>query len=85
VFGFVTRRELEQLLEERDHKQKRQIEDLAFEWARWYDKFRSLYAMLLKREKKSSEDAPSEPIDPAAVVDHPPLPRSRFPHSRRGF
>jgi len=85
MFGLITRRQLEKILDERDQHQKRALEEMAFEWARWFDKFRSLYAMLLKREKKSSEDAPSSTIVDESVPHDPPQRHFPFPNSRRGF
>jgi len=80
MFGLVTRRELERALDERDEAWKRRVEELAFEWARWYDKFRSLYAMLLKREKKvdHTEAGGAESPETAAIAPGgPSLFRSR--------
>jgi len=85
MFGLVTRKELEKRLDDRDRELKRATEELAFEWARWFDKFRSLYAMLLKREKKASEDAPGSTIVDESVPQDPAQRRFHFPNSRRGF
>jgi hypothetical protein len=63
-FGFVTRRQLDQ---QREDLRKEiaatgaAIEEIQYEWAKWYNKFRSLYAMLLKREKKADGDAEQPP------------------------
>ena len=35
-------------------------EEVAYEWAKWFNKFRSLYAMLLKRER--SADVPLQQL-----------------------
>jgi len=86
MFGLVTRRELERALDARDEAWKRRVEELAFEWARWYDKFRSLYAMLLKREKKivGEEEVASTSPDQERGPDGRPWSPPRF-LSRRGF
>jgi hypothetical protein len=87
VFGLVTRRELEKAIAAADAERKRELEEIAFEWARWFDKFRTLYAQWVKRDKKAAEDAPGSTIDagadgsaPRAVAYDRP-----FPNSRRGF
>ena len=79
MFGLVTKRELDQLRADlvkdvRDGKALQ--EELAYEWAKWFNKFRSLYAMLLKREKSAADDgagveetpAPSAPAVPPSLV-----------------
>lgn len=83
MFGLVTRRELERALDERDEAWKRRVEELAFEWARWYDKFRSLYAMLLKREKKT--DGGASESEPAPDAGKPGVPVRQSFLSRRQF
>jgi hypothetical protein len=62
-FGLVTKKYLEQHLAElREEFQSSAAfqDELRFEWARWYDKFRSLYLMLLKRDKKAAKEASGE-------------------------
>jgi len=88
LFGLITRRELEKLLDERDRQLKREREEMAFEWARWFDKFRSLYAQWLKRDKKAVEDpSGSTIVDESSPqgVDPRSVQKYRFPNSRRGF
>ncbi len=88
-FGLVTKRELDQLREELTQQvRKGQAfqQELEYEWAKWYDKFRSLYARLLKREKAAGPEgdgagdtaAETRPVDRQAAG-------LQFPHSRRGF
>jgi len=92
VFGLVTKRELDQLREELTQQlRKGQAfeQELEYEWAKWYDKFRSLYARLLKREKSdgSSPAGGRDAVDgdaiPGKEAHATPVPS--FPHSRRGF
>ena len=78
MFGLVTKRELDQLRADlvkdvRDGKALQ--EELAYEWAKWFNKFRSLYAMLLKREKSAADsgdepasEAPEAPSAPPSLV-----------------
>lgn len=56
MFGLITRRELEKILDARDKELARASEEMAFEWSRWFDKFRSLYAQWTNRDKKHSKD-----------------------------
>ncbi len=68
-FGLVTRSELEQHRRELQAEVKAAIafeEEIKYEWALWFNKFRSLYATLLKREKKAAQDAPG-----GTIVDEP--------------
>jgi hypothetical protein len=84
-FGLVTQRELDQRAEELRKEFQRAVafeEEIRYEWASWYDKFRALYQRLLKREKKAAQ------VDPGATngegeVQEYPLPLRRF--NRRGF
>jgi len=90
MFGLLTRRQLEKILDERELHQKRALEEMAFEWARWFDKFRSLYAQWVKRDAKHDELAGSAgPLGGEASADASggasPPPALRFPNSRRGF
>ena len=58
MFGLVTKRELDQLradLVEDVRKGRALQEEMQYEWAKWFNKFRTLYAMLLKREKSAGE------------------------------
>lgn len=75
MFGLVTKRELDQLRADlvkdvRDGKALQ--EELAYEWAKWFNKFRSLYAMLLKREKSAT-------ADDGAGVEETPAPSAALP------
>jgi len=86
-FGLITKRELDQLREDltRDVRKGQAFQqEIEYEWAKWFDKFRSLYARLLKREQKSAQDAPG---DTNGEPDASKQPRRQldFPHSRRGF
>ena len=87
MFGLVTKRELDQLRADlvkdvRDGKALQ--EELAYEWAKWFNKFRSLYAMLLKREK-SGPSVEQEPNDTDAVAP-PAAPRlAALKRGLRGF
>jgi hypothetical protein len=88
IFGLVTRRELDRLkadLTKDQHDFVQELEEIKYEWAKWFNKFRSLYAMLLKREKSAgAEDEPGG-VQPAAGGSDQPRPLIAFPHSRRGF
>jgi len=56
VFGLVTKAQLEQHHRELSAEIascRRLQEEVAYEWAKWFNKFRSLYAMLLKRERSA--------------------------------
>jgi hypothetical protein len=81
IFGLVTRAELERRvveLREELKKSDAELEEMKFEWAKWFNKFRSLYAMLLKREKNTAPgDEEPAPADPRQ--------RPLFPNSRRSF
>ena len=79
MFGLVTKRELDQLRADlvADIQRGRDFEkEIQYEWAKWFNKFRSLYAMLLKREKSAADDgagveetpAPSAPAVPPSLV-----------------
>ena len=86
MFGLLTRRQLEKILDERELHQKRALEEMAFEWARWFDKFRSLYAQWVKRDAKAQEAAPADPAEDPSHMSTPGTPPAlRFPNSRRGF
>jgi len=88
LFGLVTKRVLDERLAELSADVRRGQElqkEIEFEWARWFNKFRTLYAMLLKREKKLTDDAPGPTTDQADVSQDHPARAIRFPNSRRGF
>ena len=87
IFGLVTKRELEKAIADAREDNVRALQEMQFEWSRWYDKFRQLYAQWVKRDKKAAEDEPGgsagelgpESVQPAGDR------RLRFPNSRRGF
>jgi hypothetical protein len=86
-FGFVTKRQLDQLREDltKDVRAGQAFqEELQYEWAKWFNKFRSLYAMLLKREK-SGEGAGVEPTGTDDEAPSSAGPPARLFRSRRGF
>ena len=73
MFGLVTKRELDQLradLVADVRKGQALQEELSYEWAKWFNKFRSLYAMLLKREKSAAD--PAQGLDPAEASEKSP-------------
>jgi len=75
MFGLVTKRELDQLRADlvADIQRGRDFEkELQYEWAKWFNKFRSLYAMLLKREKSAT-------ADDGAGVEETPAPSAALP------
>jgi len=87
MFGLITRSELDKILDERDREQKRALEEMAFESARWFDKLRSLYAQWVKRDAKSlaaQGDGTEEEREATTSPTSPPG-RPSFPNSRRGF
>lgn len=79
MFGLVTRRELGKILDERDKALARDREEMAFEWSRWFDKFRSLYAQWTNRDKKAAKVDPGGATDGELDTDdhHPPKPDPR--------
>ena len=73
MFGLVTKRELDQLRADlvADIQRSRDFErEIQYEWAKWFNKFRSLYAMLLKREKSAAD--PAQGLDPAEASEKSP-------------
>ena len=73
MFGLVTKRELDQLRADlvADIQRGRDFEkEIQYEWAKWFNKFRSLYAMLLKREKSAAD--PAQGLDPAEASEKSP-------------
>ena len=73
MFGLVTKRELDQLRADlvADIRRGRDFEkEIQYEWAKWFNKFRSLYAMLLKREKSAAD--PAQGLDPAEASEKSP-------------
>jgi len=87
MFGLVTKRELDQLradLVADVRKGQALQEELSYEWAKWFNKFRSLYAMLLKREKSAAADTPEhEGGEDSAAPPRPSL--STLKRGLRGF
>jgi len=87
MFGLVTKRELDQLRADLvlDIQRGRDFEkELQYEWAKWFNKFRSLYAMLLKREKTAAEGDPA--IEGEAPTGPGPQPRlAQLKRGLRGF
>jgi len=88
VFGLVTKRELDQLRADlvkdvRDGKALQ--EELAYEWAKWFNKFRSLYALLLKREKKTAEGLDDGGSGPREDAPAPPSSLAALKRGLRGF
>lgn len=91
MFGIVTKTQLDRKVEELRAEFQAAVrfeEDIKYEWAEWYNKFRLLHARLMKR------DLPKDPKDELAAGDsngkNPPadseVPVARsFPNSRRGF
>jgi hypothetical protein len=87
MFGLVTKRQLEQHREDLAREVeagRKDMEAMKYEWASWYDKFRSLYARLLKRAK-TAEAAPGEANGDDVDQDHPPAGIQPLFRSRRGF
>ena len=63
MFGLVTKAQLEEHRRELSAEIascRKLQEEVAYEWAKWFNKFRSLYAMLLKREAATSARTPGE-------------------------
>ena len=90
MFGLVTKRELDQLRADLvlDIQRGRDFEkELQYEWAKWFNKFRSLYAMLLKREKSATipDEAGAGPDGPesSATAARPSL--ASMKRGLRGF
>jgi len=87
MFGLVSKRQLDQHAEElraEVEAARRDIDALKFEWNSMYDKFRTMLARWVKRDKVTEGgnggDGPGPREDARA-----PSPASTFPHSRRGF
>jgi len=88
MFGLVTKRELDQLRADlvADIQRGRDFEkELQYEWAKWFNKFRSLYAMLLKREKTAAagEEPGEAAAEDSAAAARPSL--ARIKRGLRGF
>lgn len=52
-----------------EHLEKH-VDEMRFEWDKWYNKFRSLYANMSRRAKDHDDDVRDdrEPINPAAAA-----------------
>jgi len=87
MFGLVSKRQLEQHAEElraEVEAARRDIDALKFEWNSMYDKFRTMLARWVKRDRDHDrgEDNASEEGASAETSSRPP---AAFPRSRRGF
>jgi len=88
MFGIVTKTQLRQHAEElrRDVEAgRRDIEELKFACESWFDKFRTLYARLLKRDRVGAAGAETGNGGESPETPKPGPAASSFPHSRRGF
>ena len=86
LFGLATKRELDRLREDVVHELRKSsvhTEEMEYEWTKWFNKFRSLYAMLLKREKSADQGEAQGPEGQAEEETASPG-RLQF-RSRRGF
>lgn len=87
MFGIVTKRQLDRHAEElraEVEAARRDIDALKFEWNSMYDKFRTMLARWVKRDK----DNQAEPGGDGVVTGTEESTSSRpvpFPRSRRGF
>lgn len=82
-FGWVTRAQLDAKADELRKEIAAGLafeEEMKYEWALWFNKFRSLYATLLKREKKVAKDDAGETNGDELVSQE----GGKF-RSRRGF
>src|SRR5439155_26495145 len=85
MFGLVTRRELREL----EERWKKKLEELEYEWADWYGKFRNLHARLAKRVKdadRAPEPDGADGGDPVREALHRPSQAelARLVRGRRG-
>ena len=88
MFGLVTKRELDQLRADLvlDIQRGRDFEkELQYEWAKWFNKFRSLYAMLLKREKSAGESQSPDAGDADRPTPDAPPRLATLKRGLRGF
>ncbi len=88
MFGLVTKRELDQLRADlvADIQRGRDFEkEIQYEWAKWFNKFRSLYALLLKREKKTAEGLDDGGSGPREDAPAPPSSLAALKRGLRGF
>ena len=87
MFGIVTKRQLDQHAEElraEVEAARRDIDALKFEWNSMYDKFRTMLARWVKRDRDKDQPSP-EAGNGDEARDQAGRPAGSFPHSRRGF
>src|SRR5439155_19479700 len=70
MFGLVTRRELREL----EERWKKKREELEYEWADWYGRFRTLHARLAKPAKEADRAPAEDGADGSGQV-HPAMHR----------
>ena len=84
MFGIVTKTQLRQHAHEISQQveaARRDIDALKFEWNSMYDKFRTMLARWVKRDRdkdNGDDGAPAPETEERAPAAH-------FPRSRRGF
>jgi len=93
MFGIVTKRQLDRHAEElraEVEAARRDIDALKFEWNSMYDKFRTMLARWVKRDRVAADATSPEPDSGAdgagsATAAGRTGRIESFPHSRRGF